>query len=238
MSAHVLMLSSSRVGNEDYLEHAKPLMLEHLGDIRDVLFVPYAGVTMSFDEYTDKVQAALPDFNVTGLHTFDHPEQAVMEAQKNRTAILVGGGNTFNLLSCLYRYGLIETICTAINAGTPYIGWSAGSNICGATIRTTNDMPIIEPPSFNALALLPCQLNPHYSDYHPPGFNGETRDQRLAEFTTLNPDTPVLAIREGTALVLSGGKLMFKGEHGGFIFVDKDKTPINDGDDLSQFMHQ
>lgn len=238
MPAHLLMLSSSRVGDEDYLAHAKPMILSHLGDKRDVLFIPYAGVTVSFDEYTAKVQAALPECRITGLHTFEHPAQAVTEAIQAGKAILTGGGNTFNLLANLYKNSLIAPICLAIESGVPYIGWSAGSNICGATIRTTNDMPIIEPPSFDALALLPCQLNPHYSDYHPPGFNGETRDQRLAEFTTLNPDTPVLAIREGTALELSKGKLTFKGEYGGFVFSGKEKTAIKDGDDLSQFLHR
>ena len=238
MSAHVLMLSSSRVGDEAYLVHAKPHILAHLGDIRDILFVPYAGVTVSWDDYTEKVQAALPELTITGLHTVDNPAQAVADAVHNRTAVLVGGGNTFNLLSCLYRYALVAPLQLAISQGMPYIGWSAGSNICGATIRTTNDMPIIEPPTFDALAVLPCQLNPHYSDYHPPGFNGETRDQRLAEFTTLNPDTPVLAIREGTALQLTKGAMTLLGEHGGFIFQGNSKTAINQGDNLNQFMHQ
>ncbi|MBU3022481.1 dipeptidase PepE [Aestuariibacter sp. A3R04] len=237
MPAHVLMLSSSRVGDEDYLLHAKPLILAHLGPIRDILFVPYAGVTVSWDEYTEKVQQALPHLNIRGLHTEANPAEAVSQAIRQDTAMMVGGGNTFNLLHCLYKLSLIPLLKLAIDGGTPYIGWSAGSNICGATIRTTNDMPIIEPPSFNALDVLPCQLNPHYSDYHPPGFNGETRDQRLREFTALNPTTAVLAIREGTALSLTNNTLTFKGKSGGYVFLGKQKKLLSDGDDLSQYLH-
>ena len=236
MPARVLMLSSSRVGEEDYLLHAKPLILAHLGPIRDILFIPYAGVTVSWDEYTEKVQHALPHLNIRGLHKETDPAEAISQAILQDTAIMVGGGNTFNLLHCLYKFSLIPVIKRAIDGGTPYVGWSAGSNICGASIRTTNDMPIIEPPSFDALGILPCQLNPHYSDHHPPGFNGETRDQRLQEFTTLNPNTAVLAIREGTALVLNDDTLTFKGKPGGFIFLGKEKRLISDNDDLSQFI--
>lgn len=245
MTAHVLMLSSSRQGNEPYLEHARALIFAHLGDIRDLLFVPYAAVTQTYDAYVEAVSKALPECNVTGLHTFTDPVAAINNAKKNNQAIVVGGGNTFHLLSTLYSQALVVPIKHAIADCTPYIGWSAGSNICGQTIRTTNDMPIIEPPSFDALDILPFQLNPHYSDYQPPGHNGETRDQRLAEFTALNPTTPVVAIREGTALKLSEHTLTFedgresKGseEHDGFIFLGDEKTPVNAGDDLTHLLN-
>lgn len=236
MSAHVLMLSSSRKGDEAYLEHARPLISDHLGEIRELLFIPYAGVTVNWDDYTVMVQNALPEFNVTGIHQCADPVKAVEQAKANGQAIVVGGGNTFNLLTTLYANELIAPIQRAIAAGTPYVGWSAGSNICGATIRTTNDMPIIEPPSFNALAVLPVQLNPHYTDYQPPGFNGETRDQRLVEFTTLNPSTPVLAIREGTALILSDNRLTLAGDLEGYCFLGKDKTPLAPGADLTEYL--
>lgn len=232
MSAHVLMLSSSRQGNEAYLEHAAPMIKTHLGNITSVLFIPYAGVTVSWDDYTQKVQNALPDLNVKGIHEYENPKEAIEQAD----AILVGGGNTFNLLSMLYVNDLISCIQTRVKQGMPYIGWSAGSNICGLTIRTTNDMPIIQPPSFNALQFVSCQLNPHYTDYQPPNHNGETRDERLAEFTTLNPTTPVLAIREGTALRLSEGKLTLLGELGGFCFLGKSKTALTPGEDLSAYL--
>lgn len=243
MTAHVLMLSSSRQGSEPYLEHARAFIFAHLGNIRDLLFVPYAAVTQSYDAYVDAVATALPECNVIGLHTFDDPVSAINNAKKNNQAIVVGGGNTFHLLSSLYSNALIVPMKHAIADGTPYVGWSAGSNICGQSIRTTNDMPIIEPPSFDALDIVPFQLNPHYTDYQPPGHNGETRDQRLAEFTTLNPTTPVVAIREGTALKLSGGTMTLedgrsnkKDEHDGFIFVGNEKKPLNAGADLTHLI--
>ncbi|WOI36294.1 dipeptidase PepE [Alteromonas sp. CI.11.F.A3] len=237
MTAHVLMLSSSRQGDEAYLEHARSLILAHLGSIRDLLFIPYAAVTQSYDNYVSAVASALPECNVTGLHTFDNPIQAISNAKANNQAIVVGGGNTFHLMHTIYQQNLLVSLQHAIAESAPYIGWSAGSNICGQSIRTTNDMPIVEPKSFNALNVVPFQLNPHYSDYHPPGHNGETRDQRLAEFTVLNPCTPVVAIREGTALSLSQQKLTLMGEKGGFIFLGDEKRPIAPNEDLTEFLN-
>ncbi len=231
---HVLMLSSSRMGSEDYLEHAHPMIMTHLGHCRDILFIPYAGVTLGWDDYVSKVQQALPELNVTGIHTVTDPVEAV----KSANAIVVGGGNTFNLLHQLYENNLIDVIQEVVANGTPYIGWSAGSNICGMSIRTTNDMPIIEPKSFNALGFVPCQLNPHYTDYQPPNHNGETRDDRLFEFTALNPDTPVLAIREGTALLLSQKRLTLKGNLPGFYFSGAEKHAIEPEQDLTEFLNQ
>ncbi len=237
MTAHVLMLSSSRQGDEAYLEHAKALIFAHLGDIRDLLFVPFAAVTQSYDAYVSAVASALPECNVTGLHTLEDPVAAINHAKQNNQAIVVGGGNTFHLLATLYANALIVPLKHAIADSAPYIGWSAGSNICGASIRTTNDMPIIEPPSFDALDIVPFQINPHYTDYQPPGHNGETRDQRLAEFTALNPTTEVVAIREGTALTLTNNTLSLVGDKDGFIFLGDQKTPIKSGDDLTQLLN-
>ena len=231
---HILMLSSSRMGDEQYLEHAQPMLQAHLGDCRDVLFIPYAGVTLGWDDYVEKVQQALPSLNVIGIHTADDPIAAVESA----SAIVVGGGNTFNLLYQLYNNDLLDVIRRKVASGTPYIGWSAGSNICGASIRTTNDMPIIEPPSFTALGFVPCQLNPHYTDYQPPNHNGETRDDRLFEFTALNPTTPVLAIREGTALLLSNQRMTLKGKLPGFCFRGAEKHAIEPEQDLTEFLNQ
>lgn len=230
--AHVLMLSSSRMGNEDYLEHARRMITDHLQDISDVLFIPYAGVTLDWDDYLQKVQQALPAQTLTSIHHCDDAAEAVLNAK----AIMVGGGNTFNLLYQLYQQDIMTGIRQRVKQGMPYIGWSAGSNICGNSIRTTNDMPIIEPPSFAALSFLNCQINPHYTDYQPPNHNGETRDDRLFEFTCLNPDTPVLAIREGTALQYSNGHLTLIGELEGFCFEGKEKTPIAPGQDLTRYI--
>ncbi|MCU7555256.1 dipeptidase PepE [Alteromonas sp. ASW11-19] len=237
MTAHVLMLSSSRQGDEGYLEHARAHILAHLGERRELLFVPYAAVTKSYDAYVEAVQAALPECQVTGLHRADDPVAAIRQARAQGQAILTGGGNTFHLLHTLYEQQLITPLQEAIAEGTPYIGWSAGSNICGVSIRTTNDMPIIAPPSFDALGVVPFQLNPHYTDYQPPGFNGETRDQRLAEFSVLNPTMPVVGIREGTALLLTDGKLSLVGEQGGFIFTGNGKWPIAPGEDLTELLN-
>jgi dipeptidase E len=233
---HILMLSSSRAGDEPYLAHAEPLITSHLAaaqtTIDNIVFVPYAGVTMSNTAYTEKVKQALPSMNISGIESYASPQQAIEQAD----AVFVGGGNTFHLLHCLYANGLIPALRAKVDKGMPYVGWSAGSNICGQTIRTTNDMPIIEPESFNALDFVPFQLNPHYTDYQPPNHNGETRDQRLAEFTTLNPETPVLAIREGTALQKCGESLTLLGNLSGFVFLGQDKQPIHAGDDLSQWL--
>jgi dipeptidase E len=217
-----LLLSSSRAGDTDYLEHAIPFISRTLGDqINEVLFVPYAGVSLSYDEYTEKVQQAFEPLNitVTGIHTTENPAQAVRDAQ----AIVVGGGNTFHLLHELYRYGLVNTIAQVAHTGTPYIGWSAGSNVAGFSIRTTNDMPIIQPPSFDAIKLLPVQLNPHYIDYQPPGFNGETRQMRIEEFMAVNPQMSVIGIQEGSALYIEGEDMTLWGEKEAYLFISGEK---------------
>lgn len=229
---HVLMLSSSRAHNSDYLAPNRDLIDAHLGDRKQLLFVPFAGVSISYDDYTAMVQQALPEYQIVGIQTFADPIQAVAEAE----AILVGGGNTFHLLYQLHTQGLIAPIQEAAKAGTPYIGWSAGSNICGATIRTTNDMPIIEPPSFDALGFVPFQLNPHYTDEHPKDFHGETRDQRLMEFSLLHPDIPIVGIREGSALILHEDVLRLADIEDGIQFLNAEKTVVSKGSDLSHLM--
>jgi dipeptidase E len=228
----LLMLSSSRCKSEDYLQHAKEMIATHLGDIQELLFIPFAGVTIDWDSYTAKVQSALSQYHVTGIHHLDEPVQGIQQAK----AIIVGGGNTFKLLDELYRQNLLAAIQQKVHSGTPYIGWSAGSNICGNSIRTTNDMPIIQPPSFDALNFVPFQLNPHYSDYQPPGHNGETRAQRIAEFCTLNPSMPVIGIREGTALIRQGQGLHLAGALPGVVFCDKQQDEIQPGEDLSKYL--
>lgn len=227
----VLMLSSSRSGNGAYLATSKAKIYSHINNA-EAVFIPYAGVTVDYDAYTNMVATALPQLSISGIHTYSDPVEAVNQA----TAILVGGGNTFQLLSMLYANALIAPIQAKVQAGTPYVGWSAGSNICGATIKTTNDMPIAQPHSFNALEFLPFQLNPHYSDYHPPGFHGETRDQRLSEFTTLHPNTPVVALPEGTALLRSGMNLQYQGEEHGYVFVGNEKRAIEPGVNLEYLL--
>lgn len=232
---HILMLSSSRASTEDYLHHAIPMIDAHLAKTSatatTIVFIPYAGVTIDYDEYTARVSAALPSKNIRGIHTFNSAREGLDAAD----VIMVGGGNTFQLLQQLYANELIEPIQQRVNNGLPYIGWSAGSNICGRTIRTTNDMPIVEPDSFAALGFIDCQLNPHYSDYQPPDHNGETRDQRLAEFCQLCPKTPVIAIREGTALTKYGDDVTLEGALDGFVFIGNKKLPITSGEQLKKW---
>lgn len=236
--ANLLLVSASKADNTPYLSHAKPWLVEHFGG-REVLFIPYAGVGMSHADYTQRVAMALTgtatgeqDIQVRGIESYADPKQAIANAQ----AIAVGGGNTYVLLKTLYERGLLDLIRRKVAAGTPYAGWSAGSNIAGLSIRTTNDMPIVQPPSFKALGLVPFQLNPHYTDYVPAGFHGETRDQRLAEFMAIDPHTSVIAIREGTALQVKAQQMHLLGDKNGFVFRDGRKLTIKAGANCTQWL--
>jgi dipeptidase E len=230
----LLLLSSSRAGNSDYLAPGLPFIADQLAGINQVLFIPYAGVSLSYDGYQQMVQSALSPLGieVQSIHQMSDPLGAVQQAK----AIMVGGGNTFQLLHLLYQQQLLTAIRDKVQQGTPYIGWSAGSNIAGLTIRTTNDMPIVQPASFEALQLLPCQLNPHYTDYKPAGFHGETRDMRLAEFMHLEPSTAIIALPEGSALRREADKLTYLGQSDGYLFIGSSKTAILPGADLSAFL--
>lgn len=208
----LLLISNSASPGESYLERPLQDIKKFLGKhTKNVIFVPYAGVTFSFDQYVDKVNKALEPIKVKvkGVHTFANPIEAVMNAD----AILVGGGNTFQLTKMMQEIGLIHAIRERVLAGVPYIGWSAGSNVTCPTISTTNDMPIVEPQSFCALGLVPFQINPHYLDAHPSNHGGETREQRILEFIAANPDMYVVGLREGSRLWVEDGKMTLKGEH-------------------------
>jgi dipeptidase E len=196
----LLLLSNSTNHDSGYLEHALPTVLEFLAG-RALTFVPYA--LADHDAYTAVVSTALAPHGVvvTGLHTAPDPVAAVRSAE----AVFIGGGNTFRLLAALQRQGLVAPLRARVAEGTPYMGASAGTNVAGRTIRTTNDMPIAQPESFKALGLVPFQLNPHYLDADPTSTHrGETREQRLTEFLEVN-DAPVLGLREGTWLAVDGG---------------------------------
>jgi dipeptidase E len=233
---NLLLLSSSRVDDTDYLEHAASNIKTHLGEsITEVLFIPYAGVSNDFDTYESIVSKAFNKFGyqISSIHHFDDPKKAISQAQ----AIAVGGGNTFCLLNSLYKNDLMDCIRKRLQQGIPYIGWSAGSNIVAPSIRTTNDMPIVEPPSFNALSLVPFQINPHYIDGNPPGHNGETREMRINEFLNVNSNTTVIGIPEGTALKLTQNKLMFISDKPGFQFTKvQGKQTIEPNSDLSYLL--
>jgi dipeptidase E len=235
---NLLLLSSSMVKDTQYLTHALPMIKSHLTDITELLFIPYAGVTINYDDYTAKVQKALEPLRikVTGIHQCVDKIAAIKSAK----SIAVGGGNTFHLLHQLYENNLVTAITSAVENGTPYIGWSAGSNVAGDSIRTTNDMPIIEPKSFDALKLVNFQLNPHYTDFNPEGYNGETRAQRLAEFMVLNQNIPIVAIVEGTGLKVSNEngqqRLRLMGSDEGYIFIAGEKHIINSQSNLDYLL--
>ncbi|MFJ4223274.1 dipeptidase PepE [Microbacterium sp. NPDC089695] len=197
----LLLLSNSTNHGERYLAHAIDAVLAHL-DGRALTFVPYA--LADHDAYTATVRTALAPHGITvrGLHEHVDPLAAIAEAE----AVFVGGGNTFRLLSTLQRLGALDALRARVHEGMPYMGASAGTNIAGLSIRTTNDMPIVEPASFAALGLVPFQINPHYLDADPAStHNGETREQRLTEFLEEN-DVAVLGLREGTWLRIAGDR--------------------------------
>ena len=212
----LLLMSSSSVGNGAYLQSAVEMLPEFLGDTRDLLFVSYAAVAFSHQEYTAKVRTALAslDIDVRGIEEFDDPREAVSSAK----AIAVGGGNTFALVSRCQRERLFDVIRERVMAGIPYTGWSAGSNIAAPSLATTNDMPIIEPESFETLGLLPFQINAHYTDWVPPNHHGETRQQRLEEFLAVNPEACILALPEGSTVLVDGDRATLLGGPGAFWF--------------------
>lgn len=206
----LLLISNSTNAGEEYLDYPKEEIRKFLGEEAvKALFIPYAAVTFSFDDYEKKVRNRFRELghDVESIHKFKDPVQAVKEAK----AIVVGGGNTWQLLKMVIEQGLLEAVREKVLGGTPYIGWSAGSNMACPTIRTTNDMPILEPPSFNAFRLIPFQINPHYLDANPDGHAGETRQQRIEEFLVVNPGIYVAGLREGTMLLLEERSLRLIG---------------------------
>lgn len=210
------LLSNSVNPGNGYLEHALPMFEKISENRKNAVFLPFAGVTIDWDSYAAKVQTALDPvgIKVTSIHTVADPIAAI----QNADLIMGGGGNTFRLLHSIRTKKLIEPIQQAIAAGTPYIGWSAGSNLACPTICTTNDMPIIDPLGFAALNLVPFQINPHYNNELPAGHQGETRSERLQEFLAINTAVTVFAIPEGTWIEVDGDVAFLCGKKSGFIF--------------------
>lgn len=234
----LLLISNSASPGETYLEKPAADIARHLGDAKgDVVFIPFAGVTMTFDDYVAKVNQALAPHGVTvrGIHTFDEPLRAIAEAG----AIMIGGGNTFRLLKMMQESGILHAIRERVRAGVPYVGWSAGANVGCPTICTTNDMPIVEPLSFEALGFVPFQINPHYLDAHPEGHGGETREQRIREYLVANPHKYVVGLREGSRLLYEGGRLSLIGEKTMRLFrYGEEPREIASGEDLGFLLAQ
>ena len=199
---NALLISASSYQDTGYLRHCKNWVKDFLGENgkEEILFIPYAGVRRTNDEYEQKVIDRLKNKNIKSIHHYEDKISAI----KNANSIAVGGGNTFMLLYTLYKLNLIEPIKEAVANGTKYFGWSAGANIAGKTMMTTNDMPIIMPKSFDSLNIFPYQINPHFISGKLAGHNGESREERLEEFLIANPKETIYALPEGTALLIKG----------------------------------
>ena len=221
---NLLIASTSTLANEDYLEYLLPELELHFQNCKTILFIPYARPGgISHDEYTAKIGLTFAKINkkVIGIHEFEDASLAI----KNAEGIFTGGGNTFVLVSQLHQKNIMAILSEVIKKGTPYLGTSAGSNICGLTMQTTNDMPIVYPPSFQTLGVIPFNLNPHYLD---PDTNsnhmGETRETRIKEFHAYN-SVPVLGLREGSWLDVKGDKITLKGNLTARLFK-QNQTPL------------
>jgi len=230
----LLLISNSTNAGESYLEHAGDDIKNILGDkVKKVLFIPYAAVSFTFDQYQKKVQQKFDEFGVEvdSLHNYSFLRKR--EMIKEASAIVVGGGNTFHLLKYLQQEELIELIRYTVLNDTPYIGWSAGANVACPSICTTNDMPITEPDSFHALNLVRFQINPHYLDAHPEGHAGETREMRIKEFLIVNPYVYTIGLREGSKLLVERGDIKLLGNKNARIFKNEEEpVELAPGDDF------
>ncbi|WP_108867109.1 dipeptidase PepE [Aquimarina aquimarini] len=229
-----IIASTSTIHGSEPLAYLKNTLLDLYTDVEEILFIPYARPSgISHDEYTIGVNNIFKkiDKRIVSIHMFSDP----IEALKNAKGIYTGGGNTFLLVDQLYRNGLITPLQEAIQSGIPYLGTSAGSNICGLTMKTTNDMPIVYPPNFATLGIVPFNINPHYLDPDPSSTHkGETRETRIKEFHNLNSQ-PVVGLREGSWLKVYKGQITLEGELTARIFEqNKEPYEIESGSSLSE----
>ena len=210
MARRLLLISNSTNYGEEYLAYTKPYIKNFLGDnVKEVLFIPYAGITMSYGEYLSKVNSVFMGLGYEAKSI--HDEEDKISAIENSQAIVVGGGNTFHLTYMLHETKIINAIRKKVEEGTPYLGWSAGSNIACPTLISTNDMPIIKPESFETLNLVPFQINPHYTDTIIPNHSGESREKRIKELLAVNPSYKVVGLKEGTMLSIENDNIKLLG---------------------------
>ena len=221
---NIIIASTSTLHGGEYLDYLLPELQSFFSNVKELLFIPYARPSgISHDDYTKKVSEAFAKIKIAvkGIHEFENPIEALEKAQ----GIFTGGGNTFLLVSQLYKNNVIDTLEKVIKNGTPYLGTSAGSNICGLTMSTTNDMPIVYPPSFRTLGFVSFNINPHYLDpIEGSTHMGETRETRINEFHHFNPQ-PVVGLREGSWLEVKGDSVKLKGTLTARIFK-RNETPI------------
>ena len=222
--ANCILASTSTIHNSSYLEYLFDALIELYKDTTDVLFIPYARPSgISYDAYTNIAKEAFSKIgkNLVGIHSFENP----IEAIQNATGIFTGGGNTFVLTSKVYEQQLMDPLKKSILNGIPYLGTSAGSNIAGVSIKNTNDMPIVYPPSLGALKIVPFNINAHYLDPDPnTTHKGETRETRIKEFHAFN-QTPVIGLREGSWISVQKQEYVLRGELLTARIFEKDKTP-------------
>lgn len=218
LAKNLIIASTSTLYGSDYLEYILPELETHFAHTQEILFIPYARPGgISHDSYTRLVSKAFKKINkkVVGLHTYKDVHKAIKVAQ----GIFTGGGNTFLLVHQLYKNEVMAQLREVLLNGTAYLGTSAGSNICGLTMQTTNDMPIIYPPSFKTLGLVPFNINPHYLD--PPAGSrhmGETRETRIKEYHAYNT-VPVIGLREGSWIYVQGQEVKLKGTPTARVFL-------------------
>jgi len=221
----LLLLSNSTNAGESYLEWPRQYIKDFYNrhQVDEILFIPYAGVNLSneglkesFDIYEQKVATVFSEMGlkIKSIHKFADPIKAVREAK----SVAVGGGNTFHLVYMLHKLGIMSEIKARVESGMPFSGWSAGSNVACPTLRTTNDMPIVQPESFDCLNLIPFQINPHYLDVNPEGHGGETRQQRLEEFLAINRNVKIAGLREASLFEIEGNSIKLKGERNLLVF--------------------
>ena len=220
---NLIIASTSTIHGSDFLEYLLSDLKTLFKESDMILFIPYARPGGIYhNSYTEKVKTVFKKIgkSVIGLHEFENPNEAI----KNAKGIFIGGGNTFVLVNQLYKNNLIQTLRDNVLSGTPYLGTSAGSNICGLTMNTTNDMPIVYPPSFKTLAIIPFNINPHYLDPDSDSTHmGETRETRIKEFHKFNTQ-PVIGLREGSFIKVNDDNIILKGPHSARVF-EYNKNP-------------
>lgn len=207
----MIIASTSTVHGSGYLEYLLPTLKEHFKDVKTILFIPYARASgLTHEAYTKRAKSAFDQLDITvkGIHEFENAKEAVQQAE----GIFTGGGNTFELVNQLYQNDILTDLKEVVENGTPYLGTSAGSNICGVTMMNTNDMPIVYPPSFKTLGFIPFNINAHYLDpVEGSTHMGETRETRIKEFHVFN-ETPVVGLREGSWLEVIDNSIVLKGD--------------------------
>jgi len=233
----ILLLSNSTMAGQSFLSWPKSYLKDFFAGVDEAIFIPYAAVNVHYSTYLRKVNAAFLDLGirVISIDTINDKVNAILESQ----CIVVGGGNTFCLLNKLHKFDLLKAIRSAVQSGSKYLGWSAGSNIASPTIKTTNDMPIVQPQSFEALDLVGYQINPHFTHESIPSHGGESRVQRINEFLALNQNDVVVGLPEGSSIMIKDNQHVVNGKAGAYVFEINSKVQsCPDGSNLLELINR